>query len=131
MKEYPILEPQEVKGFTVRYAVCQLLWCDGCDAEIECGDMDDIVAIAEETGWYATGEGEGQEQFLTRRDQPLLEHHHHFAFVGFNADIFEITIFGISAPDTHLHFAGHLFATFREFLLGEVLLQFVHVEEVK
>ena len=70
MKEYPILEPQEVKGFTVRYAVCQLLWCDGCDAEIECGDMDDVVAIAEETGWYATGE---REQFCPVCVQKMIE----------------------------------------------------------
>mgnify|MGYP003345522496 CR=1 FL=1 len=52
----------------------------------------------------------------------------HFAFVGINADIFEFTILGISAPDAHLHFAGHLFAAFREFLLGEIFLQFVHLE---
>ena len=46
----------------------------------------------------------------------------YFAFVGVNADVFELTVLGISAPDAHLHFAGHLFPTFRELLLGEILL---------
>lgn len=73
MRDYPFLEPQTVKGFLVHYAVCQLLWCDGCEADIECGDMDDIVAIAEETGWYATGEGEGQEQFCPVCVQKMIE----------------------------------------------------------
>jgi len=45
----------------------------------------------------------------------------YFAFVRIDADIFELTVLGISAPDAHLHFAGHLVAAFREFFFGEVL----------
>ena len=45
-----------------------------------------------------------------------------FAFVGINADFFEITVLGITAPDAHVYFAGHLIAAFREFLLGEIFL---------
>ncbi len=45
-----------------------------------------------------------------------------FTLVGINADIFELSTFYIAAPNAHLYFAGHLFAAFREFFFGEVLL---------
>ena len=31
-------------------------------------------------------------------------------------------LLGIAAPNAHLYFAGHLFPTFREFLIGEIFL---------
>jgi hypothetical protein len=45
-----------------------------------------------------------------------------FTFVRVNGDIFEVAVLGIAAPNAHLHFAGHLLPTFREFLLGEIFL---------
>jgi hypothetical protein len=46
-----------IDGFLVRYPSYQLLWCDICDAEIECGEEDDIVVIAREMGWTNDGAG--------------------------------------------------------------------------